>query len=164
MVKRQGVLFNKSTAGSKGTGCYICGGDGHAAKTCPTLKGGRPNDPPQKYKDYGEFTVDMPKGGEIVGTKKRKAAAKPENVVSSAPLEITGAARAGGSVKTLAERDGGNMPIRKKGQKMKTKEDKVRTLIWGESTDPCEEDACWLTRSHITRVLELTDRRDGSLV
>ena len=141
MVKRQGVLFNKSTAGSKGTGCYICGGDGHAAKTCPTLKGGRPNDPPQKYKDYGEFTVDLPKGGEIVGTKKRKAAAKPENVVSSAPLEITGAARAGGSVKTLAERDGGNMPIRKKGQKMKTKEDKVRTLIWGESTDPCEEEA-----------------------
>eukprot|EP00277_Geminigera_cryophila_P046745 CAMPEP_0173067186 /NCGR_PEP_ID=MMETSP1102-20130122/6664_1 /TAXON_ID=49646 /ORGANISM="Geminigera sp., Strain Caron Lab Isolate" /LENGTH=99 /DNA_ID=CAMNT_0013934801 /DNA_START=40 /DNA_END=335 /DNA_ORIENTATION=- len=76
MVARQAVLFNKSTAGNKGIGCYICGESGHAGKVCPTLKGGNPSDPPQKYKG-GKFEVVKPKGGEIVGLKKRLPA-KPE--------------------------------------------------------------------------------------
>lgn len=34
------VTLLPSTSWMQGTGCYICGGDGHAAKVCPTLKGG----------------------------------------------------------------------------------------------------------------------------
>jgi len=84
MVNRQAVIFKNSTAGSKGTGCYICGESGHAAKVCPALKGGRPHDPPQRYKESGVFQPLPPKGGEIVGTKKRAAkspaaAARPES-------------------------------------------------------------------------------------
>jgi hypothetical protein len=118
MVNRQAVIFKNSTAGSKGTGCYICGESGHAAKVCPTLKGGRPHDPPQKYKESGVFQPLPPKGGEIVGTKKRApkspaAATRPESAGNN-DEDRQGAGRA------AAERAGS---FKKKG--LKTRDEKV---------------------------------------